>query len=155
MSGYAARIIVWLRFLIALLLRSLIAPLYLVGASVPGLAASLGLTAYVFQDLLGYGQISLFVPFSAAILLLALGSDYNVFVVARIWDESRHRELSDAIRVAGSRAGTAIRTAGFILALSFAAVALIPVQSFRELGFAMAAGLLIDTFSCGPCWCRP
>ncbi len=53
--------------------------------------------------------------------------------------------MEEAIRIGGSRAGSAIRTAGLILALSFAAVALIPEQAFRELGFAMAAGLLIDT----------
>ncbi len=137
--------IAWVFLLLALLLRALVAPLYLVAASVLGVAAALGLTVYVFQDLLGYGQLSLFVPFSAAILLLALGSDYSVFVVARIWQESRHRDLTEAIRVGGSRAGSAIRTAGLILALSFAAVALIPEQAFRELGFAMAAGLMIDT----------
>ncbi len=137
--------IAWVFLLLALLLRALVAPLYLVAASVLGVAAALGLTVYVFQELLGYGQLSLFVPFSAAILLLALGSDYSVFVVDRIWKESRHRALRDAIRIGGSRAGSAIRTAGLILALSFAAVALIPEQAFRELGFAMAAGLLIDT----------
>jgi RND superfamily putative drug exporter len=137
--------IAWVFLLLALLLRALVAPLYLLAASVLGVAAALGLTVYVFQDLLGYGQLSLFVPFSAAILLLALGSDYSVFVVARIWQESRRHELIDAIRIGGSRAGSAIRTAGLILALSFAAVALIPEQAFRELGFAMAAGLLIDT----------
>ena len=137
--------VAWVFLLLALLLRALVAPLYLLAASVLGVAASLGLTVYVFQDLLGYGQLSLFVPFSAAILLLALGSDYSVFVVSRIWQESRRRELEEAIRVGGTRAGSAIRAAGLILALSFAAVALIPEQAFRELGFAMAAGLLIDT----------
>ena len=137
--------IAWVFLLLALLLRALVAPLYLLAASILGVAAALGLTVYVFQDLLDYGQLSLFVPFSAAILLLALGSDYSVFVVDRIWKESRHRALREAIRIGGSRAGSAIRTAGLILALSFAAVALIPEQAFRELGFAMAAGLLIDT----------
>jgi RND superfamily putative drug exporter len=137
--------IAWVFLLLALLLRALVAPLYLLAASILGVAAALGLTVYVFQDLLDYGQLSLFVPFSAAILLLALGSDYSVFVVDRIWKESRHRSLKEAISVGGSRAGSAIRTAGLILAFSFAAVALIPEQAFRELGFAMAAGLLIDT----------
>ena len=83
--------IAWVFLLLALLLRALVAPLYLLAASILGVAAALGLTVYVFQDLLGYGQLSLFVPFSAAILLLALGSDYSVFVVDRIWQESRHR----------------------------------------------------------------
>ncbi|HEY0390585.1 MAG TPA: MMPL family transporter [Solirubrobacterales bacterium] len=127
------------------LLRSWRAPLYLVGVSVLTVAAALGLTVYVFQDLLGYGELAFFVPVAAAILLLALGADYNVFLISRIWSEADRRDLRPAIRVAGSRAGRAITVAGFILALSFAAVALIPIASFREIAFAMCVGLLLDT----------
>jgi putative drug exporter of the RND superfamily len=134
-----------LLLLLWVLLRSWSAPLYLVGVSVLVVAASLGLTVYVFQDLLGYGELAFFVPVASAILLLALGADYNVFLISRIWRETEVQELRPAIRTAGSRAGRAITVAGFILALSFAAVALIPIQSFRELAFAMCVGLLLDT----------
>jgi RND superfamily putative drug exporter len=131
--------------LLWLLLRSWSAPLYLIGASVLVVAASLGLTVYVFQDLLGYGELAFFVPIATAILLLALGADYNVFLISRIWSEAERQDLRPAIRTAGSRAARAIMVAGLILALSFAAVALIPTESFRELAFAMSVGLLIDT----------
>jgi RND superfamily putative drug exporter len=129
------------------LLRSRTAPLYLIGVSILVVLAALGLTVYVFQDLLGYGELAFFVPIATAILLLALGSDYNVFLVGRIWLEAdRRRDLRSAVRVAGSRAARAIAVAGVILALSFAALALIPTQAFREVAFAMCAGLLIDAF---------
>jgi putative drug exporter of the RND superfamily len=134
-----------LLLLLWVLLRSRSAPLYLVGVSVLVVAAALGLTVYVFQDLLGYGELAFFVPVASAILLLALGADYNVFLINRIWREADHTALKPAIRTAGSQAGRAITVAGIILAFSFAAVALIPIQSFREIAFAMCAGLLLDT----------
>ena len=134
-----------LLLLLWVLLRSRSAPLYLVGVSLLVVAAALGLTVYVFQDLLGYGQLAFFVPVASAILLLALGADYNVFLINRIWREADQRELKPAIRTASSQAGRAITVAGIILALSFAAVALIPIQSFREIAFAMCVGLLLDT----------
>jgi RND superfamily putative drug exporter len=132
-----------LLLLLWVLLRSRTAPLYLVGVSL--LAAALGLTVYVFQDLLGYGQLAFFVPVASAILLLALGADYNVFLINRIWREADQAELKPAIKTASSEAGRAITVAGIILALSFLAVALIPIQSFREIAFAMCVGLLLDT----------
>jgi RND superfamily putative drug exporter len=134
-----------LLILLWFLLRSWAAPLYLVGSSLLVVAAALGLTVYVFQDLLGYGELAFFVPIASAILLLALGADYNVFLISRIWREAEGQELRPAIRSAGVRAGRAITVAGFILALSFAAVALIPIQGFREIAFALGAGLLLDT----------
>lgn len=134
-----------LLLLLWVLLRSRTAPLYLVGVSLLVVAAALGLTVYVFQDLLGYGQLAFFVPVASAILLLALGADYNVFLINRIWREADQAELKPAIRTASAEAGRAITVAGIILALSFAAVALIPIQSFREIAFAMCVGLLLDT----------
>jgi putative drug exporter of the RND superfamily len=131
--------------LLRVLLSSWTAPLYLVGVSVLVVAAALGLTVYLFQDLLGYEELAFFVPIAAAILLLALGADYNVFLISRIWSEAERQDLRPAIRTAGSRAARAITVAGVILALSFAAVALIPIDAFRELAFALFAGLLIDT----------
>jgi putative drug exporter of the RND superfamily len=131
--------------LLWLLLGSWSAPLYLVASSLLAVAAALGLTVYVFQDLLGYGELAFFVPVASAILLLALGADYNVFLISRIWREADRQELRPAIRSAGVRAGRAITVAGIILALSFAAIGLIPIQGFREIAFALCVGLLLDT----------
>ncbi len=131
---------------LAIFLRALVAPLYLVASSVLALTASLGLTAYLFQDVLGYGQLTYYVPFAAAVLLVALGSDYNVFLAGRVWAEARVRPLREAVEVGGARAAGAITAAGLVLAASFALLALVPLRPFRELAFAMSAGLLIDAF---------
>ena len=130
--------------MLALYLRALVAPLYLVLASVLGVAAAFGLTAYAAGPVLATDSFSYIVPFAVAILLVALGSDYNVFLVGRIWEEARHRPLREAVRVAGARAAGPITTAGLILAGSFALLALVPLTTFRAIAFAMAAGLLID-----------
>jgi RND superfamily putative drug exporter len=139
-----------LLLLLFVLLGSRSAPIYLVGSSLLVVAAALGLTVYVFQGLLGYNEIAFFVPVATAILMLALGADYNVFLVSRIWREAGGRELKGAIRTAGSRASSAIGVAGLILALSFAAVWLIPIAAFRELAFAMFVGLMLDTWLARP-----
>jgi RND superfamily putative drug exporter len=132
--------------LLALFLRALVAPLYLLAASVASVAATLGLTTYVFQDLLGHSDLTYYVPFAAGVLLVSLGSDYNVYVVGRIWEELRVRHLRDAIAVAVPRASKAISIAGIALALSFAALAIIPLDGFREFAFMMAVGVLLETF---------
>ena len=109
---------------LAIFLRALVAPLYLVASSVLALATSIGLTVFVFQDLLGYGELTYYVPFVASVLLVALGSDYNVFLARRIWQEARTRPLREAVAVGGPRAASAITVAGLVLALSFAVLAL-------------------------------
>jgi RND superfamily putative drug exporter len=130
--------------LLALFLRALIAPLYLLAASVLSLLATLGVTVWIFQHRLGYDGLTYYVPFTLAVLLISLGADYNVFVVGRIWEEARRQPLRDAIAVAGSQASRAITVAGLALATSFALLALIPLQQFREVAVGMAAGIVID-----------
>lgn len=132
--------------LLAIFLRSLVAPLYLVAASTLALAASIGLTTLVFQHLLGHQDLTYYVPFAAAVLLLSLGSDYNLFVVGRIAQETEERPLREAVAFATPRAARTVSTAGVILAGSFALLALIPIRPMRELAFVMAVGILLDTF---------
>jgi RND superfamily putative drug exporter len=127
-------------------LGALVAPLYLLAASVLALVASLGLATYLFQDLLGYGELTYYVPFATAMLLVSLGSDYNIFLTGRIWAEARRRPLWRAVQIAGGRAATPIAIAGLVLAASFALLALVPLRPFRELAFTMAVGLVIDAF---------
>lgn len=131
---------------LALLLRSLIAPLYLLAASGLAATAPLGLTVYLFQYELGQSYLAYYAPLGAGVLLIALGSDYNLFVVGRVWEEARNRPLRAAIAVAVPRATGAITTAAITLAASFALLALVPLTSFREFAFAMVAGVLIDAF---------
>ena len=132
--------------LLMIFLRALAAPLYLVASSVLGLAATLGLTTFFFQGLLGRDELTYYVPFAAAVLLVALGSDYNVFVAGRIWKEARWRRLHEAIAVATPSAAKAITVAGIALAASFGLLAIVPLDAFQEFAFVMVVGVLIDTF---------
>jgi putative drug exporter of the RND superfamily len=129
-----------------LFLRSVIAPLYLLLASMAALAATFGLTVYFFTGLLHDSGLPYSIPVAFSVLLLSLGSDYNIFVVGRIWKEADRRPLQEAVEVAAPRAGRAITVAGVALALSFALLAIIPITPFAVMAFAMGAGILIDTF---------
>ena len=133
--------------LLALFLRSLLAPVYLLAASVLAVFASLGLTMLICREFLGSASLVYFVPFAAGVLLVALGSDYNVFVVGRIWEEAKVRPVRDAVAVAAPQASRAITTAGVALAASFAALAVIPLEQFRQLAIAMALGVVMDAIA--------
>jgi putative drug exporter of the RND superfamily len=132
--------------LLALFLRSLAAPLYLVAASVLALAAALGATTYFFRLLPGPDGLTYYVPFAASVLLVSLGSDYTIFVVGRIWEERRVRPLRGAIETALPKARSAVSVAAITLALSFAMLAIVNLWSFRQLAFLLAVGVLIDAF---------
>ncbi|HET7327087.1 MAG TPA: MMPL family transporter [Nocardioidaceae bacterium] len=130
--------------MLVLFLRAVVAALYLLVASVLSLGASLGLTTLVFNQLNPGEGLTFYVPFAAAVLLLAFGSDYNIFGVGHVWDEARHRRLSDAVSIAMPRTTRAITAAGLALAASFGLLALVPLQPFRQLAFAMGLGILLD-----------
>jgi RND superfamily putative drug exporter len=136
--------------LLIIFLRALIAPVLLVAASALSVAAALGISTWVFQTVLGYGQLTYYVPFAAGVLLVSLGSDYNVFVAGRVWQEARVRPLRDALRIAPARTAAAVRTAGITLAGSFGLLAIVDIRAFRELAFTMAVGVLLDTFLVRP-----
>jgi putative drug exporter of the RND superfamily len=132
--------------LLVLFLRALVAPLYLLLASALAFTATLGLTTWVFQTLLGNEELTYYVPFAVAVLLISLGSDYNVFLVGRIWQNAEHVSVHRAIATAAPRASRTIAVAGVALALSFATLAIIPLRQFREFAFAMTVGVLLDAF---------
>jgi RND superfamily putative drug exporter len=131
---------------LVLFLRSLFAPLYLLVASMAALAATFGLTIYFFTDVLHHTGLPYYIPVAFSVLLLSLGSDYNIFVVGRVWQEADRRSLQEAVAVAAPRAGRAITVAGVALALSFAMLAIIPITPFAVMAFAMGVGILLDTF---------
>lgn len=141
LAGLAVNLLILIIFL-----RSVAAPVYLLACNVLSVAAALGLMTWVFTDLLGEDGITFYVPFASAVLLVALGSDYNIFGVGRTWEEARHRSLPDAMAIAMPETSKAITTAGVVLAASFAMLMVIPLSAFRELGFVMAVGILLDVF---------
>ena len=130
--------------MLVLFLRALVAAVYLLLASVLSLGASLGLTTLVFDQISPGEGLTFYVPFAAAVLLLAFGSDYNIFGVGHVWDEARHRRLPEAISVAMPQTTRAITAAGLALAASFGLLALVPLQPFRQLAFAMCLGIMLD-----------
>lgn len=132
--------------LLVVFLRALVAPLFLLASSILALTASLGLTVWVFMDLGSTDGLTFYVPFAAAVLLVSLGSDYNIFGVGRVWEEARRLPLREAVVKAVPESSRAITSAGLTLAVSFGMLAVIPLSPFRELGFAMACGILIDAF---------
>jgi putative drug exporter of the RND superfamily len=133
--------------LLVLFLRSLLAPVYLLAASVLAVFATLGLALLICRAVLGSATMVYFVPFAAGVLLVSLGSDYNVFVVGRIWEEARRRPVPDAVAVAAPGASRAITTAGVALAASFAMLAVIPLEQFRQLAIIMAVGVILDAIA--------
>ena len=132
--------------LLVAFLRAFIAPLYLLASSVLAVGAALGLTTWLFQTALGQDGLIFYVPFAAGVLLVALGSDYNVLSVGDVWDEARRRPLTDALAVAVPRSTRAITAAGLTLAVSFGFIALIPIATFAQMAFALTLGVLIDAF---------
>jgi RND superfamily putative drug exporter len=129
-----------------LFLRSLFAPVYLLLASAAALAATFGLTIYFFTNVLHDSGLPYYIPVAFSVLLLSLGSDYNIFVVGRVWKEADRRPLQEAVAAAAPRAGRAITVAGVALAFSFAMLAIIPITPFAVMAFAMGVGILLDTF---------
>ena len=132
--------------LLVLFLRAVVAPLYLMAVNLLAVAAALGVTTFVFQSMAGNSGLTFYVPFAAAVLLVALGADYSIFGVGYIWAEARHRPLLGAIRVAVPRSTRAITAAGITLALSFTMLAFVPLRPFREFALAMAVGIVLDVF---------
>jgi RND superfamily putative drug exporter len=130
--------------LLMVFLRAVVAPVLLLGCSVLALAASLGCLALVSQDWLNYDGVTFYVPFAASVLLLSLGSDYNIYGVGHVWTRANHTTLRKAIAERVPETSGAITAAGITLAASFAMLALVPLRQFRELAFVMGLGVLID-----------
>jgi predicted RND superfamily exporter protein len=132
---------------LALLLQSLVAPFYLLATVLASFAATLGLTVVVFQGILGEGGISFFVTPLLFIILVALGADYNIFVTSRIREElASGKPPAEAAAAGLVQTGRVITSAGLILAGTFAALLVAPLPNLRQMGFAVAVGILIDTF---------
>jgi RND superfamily putative drug exporter len=146
--GVAALIVNFL--LLALFLRALIAPLYLLAANALTVAATLGITTWVFQDLLDQGQLVYYVPFATSVLLLALGSDYTIYLVGGIWRAARRVGIVGGIRSATPPASRGISVAGLVLAGSFGLLALVPIEALRQFAFVMAVGVGLDAFVVRP-----
>jgi putative drug exporter of the RND superfamily len=142
--------IVVIGFLLALVMRSLIAPLYLIVSVGLSYLAALGLSVLVFIKLAGDGGLVFFLPFLMFVFLLALGEDYNILVMSRIREEAQHYPLKEAVSRALVATGTTVTSAGLVLGGTFSVFAIVGAQQgsdqFRDVGAGLALGILMDTF---------
>jgi RND superfamily putative drug exporter len=128
------------------LLRALIAPLLLIGTVILSFAAALGISALAFGHLFDYAGESTDFPLFVFVFLVALGIDYNIFLTTRIREEASHQGTRKAVVTGLATTGAVITSAGLVLAGTFAALGTLPMVAFAEIGFAVALGVLLDTF---------
>ena len=143
--------IVAIAILLALVLRSVVAPLYLIISVALSYFAALGVSAIVFIDIGGSSGLTFILPFLMFIFLLALGEDYNILVMTRIREEAHRHELRDAVVRAIGRSGPTVTAAGLVLAGTFAVFGVVGGSGpggdqIRDIGFGLAIGILMDTF---------
>lgn len=129
-----------------LLLRSIVAPLILISTVVISYLAALGVSALVFNHLFGFPGADPSVPMFGFIFLVALGIDYNIFLMTRVREESTMFGTRLGILRGLSVTGGVITSAGLVLAATFAALGVLPVLFMAQISFIVAFGVLVDTF---------
>ncbi|MBO4208949.1 MMPL family transporter [Micromonospora echinofusca] len=131
--------------ILAVLLRAVLAPLLLILTVLLSYAATLGLCALIFRYLFGFPGVDTSFPLFAFVFLVALGIDYNIFLMSRVRQESVRRGTRAGVLYGLVVTGGVITSAGIVLAATFAALAVLPLVVLVELGVAVAVGVLIDT----------
>jgi len=131
---------------LALLLRALVAPLLLIVANVLSFAATLGVSALVFNHLLGFPGGDPAITLFAFVFLVALGIDYSIFLMTRAREEALKQGTRPGMLRALTVTGGVITSAGVVLAATFAALAVLPILFLVQMGFIVAFGVLLDTF---------
>lgn len=128
------------------LLRSLVAPLLLLLANVLSFAATLGISALVFDHGFGFPGADAATPLYGFVFLIALGIDYSIFLMTRIREETPRRGTRDAVLVGLAVTGGVITSAGVVLAATFSALLVLPLVFMAQIAFLVAFGVLLDTF---------
>ena len=140
--------------LLAVVMRSLVAPLYLIASVVLSYFSALGLTVLVFVKAAGQPGLTFILPFLLFMFLLALGEDYNILVMTRIREEAHRLPLPEAVSRALNVTGTTVTSAGLVLAGTFGVLAIVGsgsagqqnVRTIVDVGVGLALGVLMDTF---------
>jgi RND superfamily putative drug exporter len=130
---------------LALLLRALLAPLLLIATVVLSFGATLGVGAVVFNDVLDLPGADPSVPLFAFVFLVALGVDYNIFLMSRVREEALRHGTREGVRRGLAVTGGVITSAGVVLAATFAALAVIPILFLLQIAILVAFGVLLDT----------
>lgn len=131
-------------------LRSVTAMLYLIGTVLLSYAAALGLGWIILHEFMGVEAIQGAIPLYSFVFLIALGEDYNIFMISSIWNKRKTMPLKQAIKEGVSETGGVITSAGLILAATFAVLASLPIQVLVQFGLITAIGVLMDTFIVRP-----
>jgi putative drug exporter of the RND superfamily len=130
---------------LALLLRALIAPVVLIATVVLSFGAALGVSALLFHHLFHFGGVDTGFPLFVFVFLVALGIDYNIFLMTRVREEALKHGTRQGALIGLAATGGVITSAGFVLAGTFAVLATLPLIGFAEMGFTVALGVLLDT----------
>ncbi len=131
--------------ILAILLRAVLAPLILMATVVLSFGAALGISAIFFKHVFGFGGADAGFPLFVFVFLVALGIDYNIFLMSRVREEALKYGTRRGALIGLSSTGGVITSAGLVLAGTFAALGTIPMVFLAELGFAVALGVLLDT----------
>ncbi len=131
---------------IIILLRSLLAPLYMVATVLFNYGATLGITSWILQVIFKFDNLINMLPVFVFVMLAAVGADYNIFLVSRIREEAETRPIKEAVQHAVAHTGNVITSCGIILAGTFATLMITDFPMVLEIGTAISLGVLIDTF---------
>jgi RND superfamily putative drug exporter len=132
--------------ILGVLLRAIVAPLLLVATVVLSFAAALGVSALVFDHIFEFAGADPAFPLWTFVFLVALGTDYNIFLMTRVHEESKLHGTRRGALIGLAATGGVITSAGIVLAGTFAALGTLPLVFITEIGFAVAFGVLLDTF---------
>ncbi|MGW7344103.1 MMPL family transporter [Streptomyces sp. NPDC054854] len=131
--------------ILVLLLRSVLVPVLLVATVALNFMATLGVSALVFQHLLGFSGTDASVPLYGFVFLVALGVDYNIFLMSRVREETLTHGVREGVLRGLTTTGGVITSAGVVLAATFAALMVIPLAFLFQIAFIVAFGVLLDT----------
>ncbi|VXB32590.1 Putative membrane protein YdgH [Microbacterium sp. 8M] len=139
-------ILVVIMLILMMLLRAIVAPVLLIVTTVLSFGTAMGVSALVFNGILRFPGADPAVPLYGFVFLVALGIDYNIFLMTRVREESRRHGTREGVRRGLAITGGVITSAGLVLATTFAALAVIPILFLAQLAFIVAFGVLLDTF---------
>jgi RND superfamily putative drug exporter len=131
--------------ILGLLLRAIVAPFVLIATVVLSFAAALGVSALIFRHVFGFAGEDTSFPLFVFVFLVALGIDYNIFLMTRVREEAQQHGTRRGALIGLAATGGVITSAGLVLAGTFAALGSLPLVAFAEIGFAVAFGVLLDT----------
>jgi RND superfamily putative drug exporter len=132
--------------ILVLLLRAVVAPLILIASVILSFAAALGAGVFVSDVIFGFVGVGPTLPLLAFVFLVALGIDYNIFLMARVREEAQRHGTREGTLRGLAVTGAVITGAGIVLAGTFGALAVLPLVVLTQIGFIVAFGVLLDTF---------